>query len=449
MSAPATPEEVSDTASGQLQLGRRYVRLLNLLALAQILLFLTTSLWFPPVQYPQVPLLETLLDSPRWLDVVAAVGALAGTFFAKKDRWQSRLSRRLRHSLCASCFVFLFLSNQHRLQPWAYQFCILHGWLALANPRWMLTGWRWLIISIYLFSALSKVDTSFCTVHGPFLWDGFLHVFGSAHGTAQWPANVRFFAAAMMPAAELTAAGCLCFRRTQRAGLYLSCGMHLFLIIALSPWGHNHSAGVLIWNAFFIVQNWLLFPSPVSLAEPFRKWFGGVSHTSFDERTAPERERTPRYAQLSGLAWAWLAVPLFAPLLEPFGDWDHWPSWAVYAARPERVRMLVHEDEIPHLPVDLQAFLEPPEILEPWQPLRLDRWSLVATRAPIYPQDRFQIGVALAVAERQQLQQIKLIVEGPPDRWTGRRDRREVEGIDNVRELARSFRLNALPRSAP
>lgn len=425
---------------------RNYVRLLNLLALSQILLFLTTSLWFPPFRFPQVPLLGVLRLWPAWLATGAAVGSLAGTFFAKPGRWESRLTRRIRHGICACCFLILFADNQHRLQPWAYQFCILHAWLAMARPRWMLTGWRWLTISIYVYSAVSKLDYSFCTVHGPFLWDGFLHVFGVTDGTAAWPTRVRFLTAALMPVVELVAAGCLCTRRTQRVGLFLTIGMHLFLILALGPWGHNHSAGVLIWNAFCIVQNWLLFPSPVSLAEPFRAWIGGNAATSIEEMRSPQREQTPAYARLSTIAWVLLAIPLITPLLEPFGLWDHWPSWAVYAARPERTRMLIHEDDAALLPAELQKYLEPPQVLEPWRPLRLDRWSLDTTRTPIYPQDRFQIGVALAVAERYQLRTIKLIVEGPPDRWTGRRVQREVEGIEQARALAESFRLNALPR---
>lgn len=439
-------ENAADVQALSIQQGRTYVRLLNLLALGQILLFLSTSLWFPPFRFPQVPLLSMMRSWPVWLETAVAVGTLAGTFFAKSNRWQSRLTRRLRHGICAVCFLILIGCNQHRLQPWAYQFLILHAWLALASPRWMLTGWRWLTISIYFYSALSKLDYSFCTTHGPFLWDGFLHVFGIAEGTSKWPANVQFAAAALMPVTELIAAGCLCVRRTQRLGLFLTLAMHLFLIVALSPWGHNHSVGVLIWNVFFIVQNWLLFPSPISLAEPFHSRFREAWDSSSVEMATPEREQTSRYAWLSMAAWGLLAIPLCAPLLEPFGLWDHWPSWAVYAARPERTRMQVHEDDLHRLPEELRKYVEPPALLELWHPLRLDRWSLAATRTPIYPQDRFQIGVALAVAERHRLTTIKLIIDGPPDRWSGRRERREVEGLENTRELAQSFRLNALPR---
>ena len=37
------------------------------------------------------------------------------------------------------------------------------------------------------------------------------------------------------------------------------------------------------------------------------------------------------------MAWIILTIALVAPLGEPFSVWDHWPSWAVYAARPEQI----------------------------------------------------------------------------------------------------------------
>jgi hypothetical protein len=434
-------EDDRDAAATELlheQQGRKYVRLLNLLACGQIALFLSTALWAPPFRYPQVPLFSILREWPVWLDVAAFVGSLAGTFFARRPG--SRPTRRIRHAVCAISFALLFSFNQHRLQPWAYQFFILHAWLALANPGWMLTGWRWLTISIYIFSALSKLDYSFCTQHGPFLWDGFLHACGFADGTAHWPANVRFLAAAVMPTAELLAAGCLCFQRTQRWGLLLSLLMHLFLIVALGPWGHDHSAGVLLWNGFFIVQNWLLFSNPVQVLAPreSRGALGGPRGNSPDD--------SPGAKTFGVIAWLLLAIPLLAPLGEPLGYWDHWPSWAVYAARPEKTTVFVHEDDLELIPIELRTYLQPPAPLEPWHQFRLDRWSLDAAKVPISPQDRFQVGVALALAERCQLTTLRLTIDGPPNRWTGRRTQREFVGVAAVRDLAATYRLNALPR---
>jgi len=431
MSIPLSEPEASATVASSPADGVRYVRLLNLLAVTQIALFLTTAIWVPPWKFPQVPLFAMCRDWPVWLEVVFFVMALAGTFFAKRP--EAKITRRVRHAICALGFAGLFLTNQHRIQPWAYQFFILHAWLALVRPRWMLTGWRWLTISIYVYSALSKFDYAFCVNHGPFLLDGFLQAIGIQEGTARWPANIRFLAGAIMPAVELSTALLLCFRRTQSAGLVISILMHLFLIVALGPGGHNHSAGVLIWNAFFIVQNWLLFPSPV-VAMPF----------AAVETNSPGGSPG---AKTSSLAWAILAAAMVAPLGEPWGLWDHWPSWAVYAARPERTTVFVHEDDVDKIPAELRGYLQPPGPLDVWHPIRLDRWSLETGKVPMYPQARFQVGIALALAQRCELTTLKVVLESPPHRWTGQRTQREFVSLPEIEALAATYRLNALPRS--
>jgi hypothetical protein len=99
------------------------------------------------------------------------------------------------HPSCDLPSLIAFSFNQHCLQPWAYQLFILHALLVLSSPRWRLTGWRWLMISIYVYS-MSKMDYSFAQ-HG-LLPGRFLHACGLADGTAHWLAKVWF--PAVMPA---------------------------------------------------------------------------------------------------------------------------------------------------------------------------------------------------------------------------------------------------------
>ena len=79
--------------------------------------------------------------------------------------------------------------------------------------------------------------------------------------------------------------------------------------------------------------------------------------------------------------------------------------------------------------------------------LRIDRWSLEALGAPVYPQDRFQVGVALALAEKYNLgQDIRVEIDSPANRWTGNRSTKVYQGAGAIRELAGQYRLNAFPR---
>ena len=134
------------------------------------------------------------------------------------------------------------------------------------------------------------------------------------------------------------------------------------------------------------------------------------------------------------------------PLLEPWGLCDHWTSWAVYAAKPEMVSVFIHEDEQSQFPSEMSRYFASPAITDEWRQVRIDRWSLDSVLVPLYPQDRFQVGVALGMADRFKLKQLKVVIEGPADRWTGRRTTQVHEGLEAVEQLASRYRFGAKPR---
>ena len=89
---------------------------------------------------------------------------------------------------------------------------------------------------------------------------------------------------------------------------------------------------------------------------------------------------------------------LLFPLTEPFGLCDVWPAWAVYATGPERLRVLIDAADRPRLPAALQRLTDAPRFVDDRCLVRIDRWSLDTTRAPLYPQNRFRLGITLALA---------------------------------------------------
>ena len=77
--------------------------------------------------------------------------------------------------------------------------------------------------------------------------------------------------------------------------------------------------------------------------------------------------------------------------------------------------------------------------------LSLSQLSLDELRAPIYPQDRFQIGAALAIANRYQLgEKVHVEMQSASDRFSGARRRRMIDGATALREAADEFWLNAI-----
>ncbi len=413
----------------------------RLLALGQLTLMVTTwPLWIPQKFFPQVPLISFAGDLPRPLE-----RGLLGVLIVSLGYmivFSHSMRRRLAGLMMGLSLFGLICIDQHRMQPWVWQFLVLSFVLTLADDLNAISAWRWLIIGIYAWSGWSKIDVGFCGQHGQILIDQLFKSIGLSDGIRNWPDVNRFRMAAAIPVFELLVAGGLCWSRTRRWAVFGTALIHIGLLLALGPLGLNHRPGVLAWNVFFLVQNGILFLSPTV----------GRNHRSHTQDGSAIQESTkPNFAAGRsslgiGAAWTIVVATLLWPLLEPFGLCDHWPAWAVYAATPERVSVLLHEEELAKLPERIRPYLGSPSGIDSWYPLRIDRWSLDALYAPIYPQDRFQIGVALGLVRKFHLDQIRIVVEGPANRWTGKRIIRQYEGLESVEELARSYRCNALPR---
>ena len=161
--------------------------------------------------------------------------------------------------------------------------------------------------------------------------------------------------------------------------------LHGLLLVILGPWGLDHKPAVLLWNAFFIVQDVLLFgrPGPAGAIAPQ------------DAAIAPPDAQAPWAVQ--GLVYA----AALLPFLSSTCWYDMWPSWGLYASSAERVVLFVHRNELDAVPNDLSAYVEEPsDPSDPWLRVRLDRWCLATVAAPLYPQNRYQLGVAEAFVTR-------------------------------------------------
>ncbi len=431
-----------------------------------ILLAATWRLWTPQAVFPQVPLLrwgQFVPESCDWLGLGVLIATLAYCVVAPSSAVRSVRVALVSFVVTLACMV---VTDQHRLQPWAYQFAIVAVVLAacgrggsgsrVQSAQFGLFLLRAFTISIYFHSALSKLDFSYLQSHGQHLVSALLQVFGLPF--EQFPPAVKWAAAGMLPAAELATAIMLCFPKFRRWGLAASILMHVLLLIALSPWGLAHKPGVLIWNVYFILKNVLLFSSGKRTQSLRQAWLSGMALATGTRKPAasavpltsnPSDSTSPnrRIRSCRSVAATTVGLAMLLPLLEPFGYFDHWPAWALYASRQERVVVEVHESRRNQLVQKLPQLVAPPQFDNPWCMIRIDRWSLNALETPIYPQGRFQLGVALALARRHQLEtDIRVVYHGPANRWSGHRDQRIIEGTKAIAAEAARFWLNAQPR---
>lgn len=408
------PMVVEPTARNTVHCQLLAVGLLSLIAA-------TWKLWIPQSAFPQVPLLRAACELPGWIDwtclAVLIVASVALFIAARPGRF-----RRISAAAVASALAAFFVLDQHRLQPWAWQFFLLSLLLALADDSTVRRGWVWLVISIYFWSAVSKLDYTFCHDQGPALIRGLKHAIGIRGIPNRWTDSIDIGAALVLALGELVVAILLSYSRTRPAGLWAATVMHLGLLLALGPLGLNHSHGVLLWNLFFIAQDWLLF-----------------GHRS---AINPSQARPANPASLrQRVVQAFIGLVIVWPALELVGYCDHWLGWAVYSARSDQAEVIVNPDIEPepaiNRTIDNRLLIAP--------------WSLQQLAAPVYPQHRFLVGVVLDLAEHHQFRGT-LVLKKTPDRFSGQpagenltipvEDAAAVE----LNHVADTFFWNARPR---
>ncbi|WP_299459420.1 hypothetical protein [uncultured Gimesia sp.] len=426
---------------------------INVALFSLVLLGNTWKLWTPQRLFPQVPLFGWISAVPAESDwftfatllaaaVCLLVLALTPFFLRITDRELLPLFQQVCGGLFLSAFLLSIVFDQHRIQPWAYQFALGFLILTFLKPPRAIQLFRLFVISIYLYSALSKCDASFVQTLGQQLVEGLCSAIGIS--TVFWSKQTLNWIAASFPAGEFLIGLGLFFQRTRQLTLWAAVGMHVCLMLAIGPRGLNHYQGVLIWNVYFIIQDLILF-GLLSKGKLVGSVAAGDLDRSLSLKVVSGFERV-------ALVIVWLAM--LAPLLEPTGYFDHWPAWGLYASHHDRVILLIDEEAKSKLPPALQPFVDPPRPLSRWCRVRVERWSLAELGAPIYPQARFQLGVAIAVGKsleqetenREKQPQIKLLFEGAAHRLTGKRKISEYSGLKQIELLTNRFWLNAEPR---
>jgi hypothetical protein len=398
--------------------------LARLLAIGVLALVgVTWKLWTPQIVFPQVPLVQLACDCPGWCDWTCLASLVAAaTTLLFVGRWG--LTSRIASTGIAISLSGFFILDQHRLQPWAWQFFLSSVLLSLADDTTVRRGWIWLTISIYFWSAVSKFDYNFFNDQGPTLVEGFKHALGIRQTMNRWTESVDVWAAVALASGELSVAILLSLHRTRRFGVWLAVFMHGALLMALGPLGLKHSLGVLLWNLFFAGQTWILF----RFATP----------QSDDNAGSPATQRIRLISRSSnGVAIGIILGATLWPILEPVGGSDHWLAWAVYSARAGQIEILLISDEPPASgPVEYDQVLRTIDgVSGVYYRPNVSGWSLKELDVPIYPQFRFQVAVGKDLKRRFQLENVQ-VIRWKRNRWNGKpADERVVDlSIGNNRD---------------
>lgn len=378
------------------------------------MLALSWPLWAGSAHFPRVPFVGRLPDFPAWV-----VWSLFGLACATIAAAAVGIAWRATILLSVGAITLLVLQDQHRFQPWVYQYLLTSLALATMPTGQGLALSRLFIIALYFHSGLSKLDASFCHELGKLFLETACRPLGFAPD--HWAAPAQTAAILAMPVWELGVAAGLVFRRSRRLALAGAVAQHLALLGILGPWGLRHSAIVLVWNALLVVEDILLFgwPAGEQVGREGNEW---------------------RWAGLTRVVFA---VALLMPFGERWGLWDAWPSFALYASHVERTDVLVHADDLGILPEAIRRHVRQVGA-GPWSRIDLTAWSRAERGVPVYPQGRACLGLAEALAAHSGgTLPIVVYLRGDAELWTGRRTEIVCWGLASIKRQAERYRLNA------
>jgi hypothetical protein len=398
---------------------KRVGRLQGLLTVAALgCLGTSFRLWTPQQSFPQIPLLPdfAMPDLLAWGVFGFLIVSLLWQLFSALSSRPGRLPA----AMFIVCAMGLFLEDQHRMQPWMLHFLWLSLILLIGSSRRTMSLVVMLTSSLYFYSALSKCNLMFLEQHGQVILAGLFKSLGLDLGRI--PENLRRLLIAGFPLGEFAIATGLLFNRWRRLAAIAALAMHGLLIVTFSPLGLNHEWGVLIWNAFFLLQALCLW--------------------TFTARVAPEEtgnRSRDGIALASGLCF-WLF-----PLLRFSGHLDQWVCWSLYSPRSEvvRISLAVAPGQIDENFPDytsaryrlIQGDTGPFEFVP-------DRWSIASMRVPLNPETRLELAVARSLCEKYDAWDRVVVIHETRDLWNPKqRKSQQYQGRDEIASFAAEFRL--------
>lgn len=266
-------------------------------------------------------------------------------------------------ALFASLFL-LVLRDLNRFQPWLYEYLLIISFcLAPLSPgetaedrkAHSLQAVSILLISMYFFSGLQKINWRFLTAIGPWL------IGHPAENADSYSHDLpMIFTSASMILWEVAAALALCWKRTRISGLVMVLVMHSAILYMLGPSKLNTNAAVWPWNFTQMALLTICF-----LNCPDAPLF------KLNLKEMP--------IKVAILAVVSLAVPVLGLLQIA----DPYPAWALYTGDVPWGSLLIEKSTVEKLPAETAAICKEDESTGLWS-LGMNDWAYLETGAALY-----------------------------------------------------------------
>ena len=349
-------------------------------------LLLVPRLFLAPRIYPRVPVLDGWPPLPSPLDLVvlgALLATLGGVALAPRPRWWAVAATVLALILAAD--------DQSRWQPWFYQYVVMLAALAVTRDAGeTLAAWRVVLVGLYLWSGLQKLNTTFLTQLFPWLVEPVTRLLPP--GLQGWV----LAGAIVAPVVEIAVAVGLLVPRLRKAAVVGAIATHLFVLGLLGPLGHWTNAVVWPWNAAMAALVALLF---------------------WDSDHAARDVLVPRRLGAHAAALVLFGI---LPALSFSGHWDAYLSGALYSGNVKAAAVSVTDAVAARLPEPVRRHVTRnrmgANVLDVWE------WSMGELAVPSYPEDRVFRAVARDVCRHAaDPADVVLVIFGRPAALTGDR----------------------------
>ncbi len=330
----------------------RFIRIVNCAAFL-IGILGSYKLWLTYRVFPLAPLVEGLSAPAVVHNLILLV--LAASLLL--------LIFRLNAWVILAFFLALTLAlvlDQNRLQPWVYFYSLILVFFYHPkndpNPELVLNAIRLILICMYLWSGLHKLNASFLTIEFPQLVNDFF--------AEKYPFVFKLSKkiAILIPLIEIVAGILLIFPKRRLAGFVLVVCTHLFVLLLLS--GVDHNPIVLPWNIALILLGFLVF----------------------------FKNNTP--LALSG--WKNLALVFLVgvmPLFNLVNAWGDYLSWSLYSAKNKLFYVAIAEKHWKQFKYLEPALISQGDASNPYI-VDVNKWSFQELNVPVNPEYRVFRGIS-------------------------------------------------------
>ncbi len=205
------------------------------------------KLWISDRTFPLCPIADCFLVFPsvvNYLLLLVFFSSLVVLFF--------RFSRRLL-GFALLLLLFLVLQDQNRIQPWVYLYGLILMSFLSVEKKYSVQTTQILLLCLYLWSGLHKLNSTFLEVDFPRLFCDFFK------NTTPFIVGLGKKMAFLFPLREASCAFLLFLKPTRQLGFWVATFIHLSIILVLSPWGIAYNNIVIPWNMAIIALNYFVF----------------------------------------------------------------------------------------------------------------------------------------------------------------------------------------------